>query len=219
MFKHSCVLSTITLLLHLHPSSLAPGSVTNIAYPRRVADAAHFIQCRRKSAFVFQNLASGHTKLRAALDTRYGKIMEKQPKISSPLPRAQDQIGLPTLTVNRRNRVKFHGRPQFREPVEIPAMEEHTATVIYLHGFGSDGPGRGKDLPELLNLPWVKYLVPIAPVRRLQIGQATQSWATIDPVDSITRQAQILASAAGRLFSGESQVGHTPYAPPHAAPT
>jgi hypothetical protein len=115
---------------------------------------------------------------------------------------------LPPLTYKINKRSKYHGRPQFKEPVVIPAMEEHTATIIFLHGFGSDGPGRGKDLPELLNLPWVKYLVPLAPARKpfLQIGQALQSWATIDPITSFTHQVQTIAGTAGKLISGETQV-------------
>ena len=120
---------------------------------------------------------------------------------------SKDAQILPQITYKINKRSKFHGRPQFREPVVIPATEEHTATIIYLHGFGSDGPGRGKDLPEMLNLPWVKYLVPIAPVRRpFQIGQSMQSWATIDPMNSITQQIQALAGAAGKLLSGEAEV-------------
>jgi hypothetical protein len=210
MVKCHCFLYSVALL-YLNPSSNAvPGSSQGSAKsggdPMRVP-AVHFIQCRH-SAFVFPTLARSRSNLRAALDTRYSNIKDADSRVSINFQGAQNQNVQPTNTYPVNRRSKFHGRPQFKEPVEIPAREEHTATVIYLHGFGSDGPGRGKDLPELLNLPWVKYLVPIAPVRRpLQIGQALQSWATIDPVESITRQAQILAGAAGRLISGEAQVG------------
>ena len=131
---------------------------------------------------------------------------------------SDDSAALQPLTYKVNKRSKFHGRPQFSPPVEIPAREEHTATIIYLHGFGSDGPGRGKDLPEMLNLPWVKFVVPIAPARRpFQIGQALQSWATIDPVNSITQQVQTIAGAAGKLMSGEAQVASPPPPPPPSA--
>jgi hypothetical protein len=68
---------------------------------------------------------------------------------------------------------------------------QHSATVIFLHGFGADGPGRGYKRPpgdqgwlasdtaalpdppgpvstligETLNLPWVKLVSAIAPLR------------------------------------------------------
>jgi hypothetical protein len=57
----------------------------------------------------------------------------------------------------RRNEVKFHGRPTLQEPVVIPAAEEHTATLIFLHGFGSQGPGRGKLLADSLNILWCNF--------------------------------------------------------------
>jgi len=81
---------------------------------------------------------------------------------------------------------KWHGRRPFPEPIVFEATEKHTATVIFLHGFGAQGPGRGTFLAENLDLPWCKTLIPIAPKRSLRVlGQSIpfqniQSWASVD---------------------------------------
>lgn len=61
-----------------------------------------------------------------------------------------------------------------------PAAEEHTATMIFLHGFGSQGPGRGKLVAESLNIPWCKIVCPLAPSRAGALGQGLQSWSSVD---------------------------------------
>ena len=105
----------------------------------------------------------------------------------------------------RRNEVKFHGRPTFQEPVVIPAAEEHTATLIFLHGFGSQGPGRGKLLADSLNIPWCKIVCPLAPQRPAALGQALQSWSSVDlllgqRVTDIPQQALSFANTMTGIF-------------------
>ena len=112
----------------------------------------------------------------------------------------------------RRNSVKFHGRPSFQEPMVVPAAEEHTATMIFLHGFGSQGPGRGQLVSESINIPWCKIVCPLAPQRPAALGQALQSWSSVDlllrqRMDDAPRQVLSLVNITGGVFAeGLSQL-------------
>jgi len=109
-----------------------------------------------------------------------------------------------------RNSVKFHGRPLFQDPQVYPAAEEHTCTLIFLHGFGSQGPGRGEFLAGNLNIPWCKVVCPIAPQRVM--GQGLQSWSSVDVllgdsiVENVPQQAWSLATLA-RDVAGQFATG------------
>jgi predicted esterase len=105
----------------------------------------------------------------------------------------------------RRNEIKFHGRPGFQEPLVVPAAEEHTATLIFLHGFGSQGPGRGQLLAESLNIPWCKIVCPLAPQRPGVLGQSLQSWSSVDlllgqRLDDVPKQLMSLLSIPSKVL-------------------
>jgi len=98
------------------------------------------------------------------------------------------------------------------EPIVQPPEAEHTATIIFLHGFNSRGSGRGLEMAEKLNLPWCKVILPQAPVYSLP-GQDFQSWAALDPfslgrhaVSVLPDQASLVGSVANRVFGGEIRV-------------
>lgn len=88
--------------------------------------------------------------------------------------------------------------------------------MIFLHGFGSQGPGRGQFLADNLNMPWVKVVCPIAPQRRAALGQGLQSWSSVDVIlgdlsfgrtlESVPQQAWSLFNLAtdvvGQVASG-----------------
>ncbi|CAF1450035.1 unnamed protein product [Adineta ricciae] len=74
------------------------------------------------------------------------------------------------------------------EPVILPASDKHTATVIFLHGLGDFG-GSWYDAFKAYQigkaLPYVKFIFPSAPVRKvtLNMGLAMTSWFDILGLD------------------------------------
>jgi hypothetical protein len=106
-----------------------------------------------------------------------------------------------------------------------PAAEEHTATMIFLHGFGSQGPGRGKLVAESLNIPWCKIVCPLAPHRVGALGQGLQSWSSVDllleqvgaPV--VRLSSALMALELGRVLACViALLAHLSPSPSHAPP-
>ncbi|CAD5209704.1 unnamed protein product [Bursaphelenchus xylophilus] len=52
-------------------------------------------------------------------------------------------------------------------PLIIPALSEHTATMIFLHGRGDTGFGWKDTFEGVLRLPYMKVILPHAPTRKL----------------------------------------------------
>jgi len=51
----------------------------------------------------------------------------------------------------------------FGELVELPSAQKEDGVFIFLHGFGDSGRGFVSQLPNLLSLPSVRYVLPTAP--------------------------------------------------------
>ena len=82
----------------------------------------------------------------------------------------------------------------------MPSKDKHTATVIWLHGLGDSGYG-WSSVSEQLNMPWVKFLFPTAPVQRvtLNMGMEMPAWfdiKSLDPDDLAEDVQGMLESAA-----------------------
>ena len=60
---------------------------------------------------------------------------------------------------------------------QVKAKRDHTATVIWLHGLGGTG-SEWTELPEVLHMPWVKFVFPASQPMRLDLwdGQEQSAW-------------------------------------------
>ena len=99
--------------------------------------------------------------------------------------------------VQRNTRYKFG---QVVDGFPMPKGEDHTATVIWLHGLGDSGFGWAP-MSEQLGMPWVKFLFPTAPVQRvtLNMGMEMPAWfdlCSLDPDNLQEDVPGILESAA-----------------------
>ncbi|KAJ1496388.1 Alpha/Beta hydrolase protein [Baffinella frigidus] len=120
---------------------------------------------------------------------------------------------LDVLTNSIKNSAKWHGRQPFPDPLVVPAPEEHTATLIFMHGFGADGAGRGTFIGENINLPWVKIVSAIAPIRPVpgRVNGLAQSWSSVDLLVTnelrslIPEQATRLAESLWEAVSGQTR--------------
>ncbi|CAG9467310.1 unnamed protein product [Pedinophyceae sp. YPF-701] len=76
----------------------------------------------------------------------------------------------------------------YRAPLVREAQDEHTATVIFLHGLGDTGAG-WFDVGQMLSpaLPHVKFVFPNAPDRpiTLNMGMRMPGWYDIAALDAI----------------------------------
>ncbi|UJR27838.1 hypothetical protein I4U23_009104 [Adineta vaga] len=81
-------------------------------------------------------------------------------------------------------------------PAIIPATDEQTATVIFLHGLGDCGENwydafKIYDIEK--NLPYAKFIFPTAPVRKvtLNMGMTMTSWFDIRGLDQTVKEDQV----------------------------
>ncbi|KAK9470630.1 Phospholipase/carboxylesterase/thioesterase [Dipodascopsis tothii] len=90
--------------------------------------------------------------------------------------------------------------------VRIPALAEHTASVIFLHGLGDSGNGwrfLADEFRRLQKLNHVAFVFPNAPIQKvtLNFGMEMPSWYDIQQLNKIEQsedEAGMLESA-GRL--------------------
>ena len=61
--------------------------------------------------------------------------------------------------------------------VQVKAKRDHSATVIWLHGLGGKG-SEWAELPEVLHMPWVKFVFPASQPMPLDLwdGQEQSAW-------------------------------------------
>lgn len=62
--------------------------------------------------------------------------------------------------------------PEFGELVTVPSIGVESGSFIFLHGFGDSARGFVSQLPNLLQLPALRYILPTAPSR----GGVMRSW-------------------------------------------
>jgi len=62
--------------------------------------------------------------------------------------------------------------PEFGELVTVPSIEIEGGSFIFLHGFGDSARGFVSQLPNLLQVPALRYILPTAPSR----GGVMRSW-------------------------------------------
>lgn len=66
--------------------------------------------------------------------------------------------------------------------MQVKAIREHSATVIWLHGLGGDGK-EWIDMAEALHVPWAKFIMPAAQPVPLDLwqGSETSAWFDLSP--------------------------------------
>ncbi|EKX45995.1 hypothetical protein GUITHDRAFT_57831, partial [Guillardia theta CCMP2712] len=97
-----------------------------------------------------------------------------------------------------------------------PKGEQHTATVIFMHGLGDSGYGWAP-VSEQLQMPWIKFMFPTAPAQpvSLNMGMEMPAWFDIyslDPEDKKEDVEGMLESAkyVSDLIEKEIQKGIPP---------
>ncbi|KAK9485685.1 Phospholipase/carboxylesterase/thioesterase [Lipomyces starkeyi] len=90
--------------------------------------------------------------------------------------------------------------------VRIPALKEHTATFIFLHGLGDSGSGwrfLADEYRKLKVLDHVAFIFPNAPTQKvtLNFGLQMPSWFDIISLDKVETQEDThgMLESAGRL--------------------
>lgn len=78
-------------------------------------------------------------------------------------------------------------RFQYPQPLVTPATEQHTATVIMLHGLGDRGSGWA-EIGHGLRMPWCKFVFPTAPTRPITLngGYRMTGWYDIASLDKLS---------------------------------
>jgi len=112
----------------------------------------------------------------------------------------------PTFTENGWPGTSRGNMKDYQAPIVFASKGEHSATLIFLHGWNSQGSGRGLELPQKLNLPWLKVVAPQAPTYRLADGFEVQSWVEVSPISlsmsvmlSLPQQAMTLIDSVRRM--------------------
>ncbi|MES1911706.1 MAG: hypothetical protein MHM6MM_004099 [Cercozoa sp. M6MM] len=74
-------------------------------------------------------------------------------------------------------------------PTVLNAIRPHTATVIFLHGLGDTAAGWASELAQIQKqaLPWVKFILPTAPIRRVTLngGFPMTAWHDIKSLEDV----------------------------------
>ncbi|CAJ1405409.1 unnamed protein product [Effrenium voratum] len=95
---------------------------------------------------------------------------------------------------------------QFGELLETPSLQPEEGVFIFLHGFGDSGRGFASQLPNLLQVPTLRYVLPTAP----SMG-GMRSWFGMGPgatsesiayVHSLVRQQLARGVPADKIFLG-----------------
>jgi predicted esterase len=69
-----------------------------------------------------------------------------------------------------------------RLSVQVKAVRDHSATVIWLHGLGGQAT-EWTALPEALHMPWAKFIFPASHAVALDLwdGKETNAWFDLSP--------------------------------------
>ncbi|XP_003745788.1 acyl-protein thioesterase 1 [Galendromus occidentalis] len=86
-------------------------------------------------------------------------------------------------------------------PVIVPATEQHTATVIFLHGLGDTGHGWSGEL-QRIRKPHIKYICPTAPSIpvALNMGMRMPAWFNLYSLDAEGPQDEAGIKAASETI-------------------
>jgi predicted esterase len=103
----------------------------------------------------------------------------------------------------------------------VDAIENHTATVIWLHSFGDTGgyfASKNLDLPGTLAMPWIRYIFPTACEINTTIngGILQPAWFDVTRTDerSVWQDSHgldVAASCIAELVSSEIALGIAPH--------
>lgn len=113
-------------------------------------------------------------KLRSFLDergVRHADCFEKRELVdraraaasTPPRPPAQPSTPPPRTAPRAASSSSQQSFTDYGELVTVPAQERERASFLFLHGFGDSARGFAGQLPNLLRLPEVRYLLPTAP--------------------------------------------------------
>jgi len=127
---------------------------------------------------------------------------------AAPAATAATAATVPGPTRTRKGDGPPHQFPEFGEVVTVPSLEVEAGSFIFLHGFGDSARGFVSQLPNLLQLPALRYILPTAPSR----GGVMRSWfgsvggaedtRTMDYVHHLIRVELARGVQAKRVFVG-----------------
>jgi hypothetical protein len=121
-----------------------------------------------------------------------------------------------------KNRTAVQNEKTCESNTIVDAVENHTATLIWLHSFGDSGfhfaDSNELDLPGTLAMPWSKYIFPTACELNITLfgGKPQSAWFDVSKLESrgIQQDESGLRSAAHRiaeLISAELAAGIPPH--------
>lgn len=130
--------------------------------------------------------------------------------------KANRQVKMQRIEIERAMSAS-HRRVEVGETIMfVPASERHTATVILCHGLGDSASGGLSDVVEGMwspRLPWVKFILPTAPVIPVTLNGGMPMPAWYDIVGLDLRSAEMCDGIAGsretvmRLVAAENEAG------------
>lgn len=135
----------------------------------------------------------------------YDALLPKTPTRSAVTMQAEEG----SSAMSAQNLYKLFEQRKYRvgqcvEGFPAPKGDEHTATVIWLHGLGDSGFGWAPVAAQL-EMPWVKFLFPTAPVQpvSLNMGMEMPAWFDLTSLDPDAKQEDAIGiqQSAGYLLS------------------